>query len=198
MSAVGAPPPVERLLDGDGNETGRLVHSEDGTLLLETARLAVFDLAAGDEGAPEPRKTGWTLFAVMFGATAPRASRTTAADPLAPLRAWITEDAGRGARLYRTVGGHRILLTAPPLDPASGECDRLLDRLGADAATRNAGRERACFRVRLSPPAAPEREAGIATCRFVEALGRDAEGAAAQLVELHDFTTRAHDRLPLA
>jgi len=195
---VGAPPPVERIVGPQGDEAGRLLRDEEGGEFLETARLAIFDLAAGPDGPPPARKTGWTLFAVMFGATASRGRPAAASDPRVSLRAWVAEDVGRGARVYRTAGGYRLLITAPPLDPAGADSDALLARLGADAATRTACRERGRYRVRARPAAGPGGGKGLAACRFVEAFGRAAEGTAAHVVELHDVATGAHDALPLA
>jgi hypothetical protein len=179
--------PVERLVGDGGHELACVARADDGTLRLESVEHPLADVVA--EAAPAERKVGWTLFAVMFGASPPRAK--VAADPLAPLRAWIAEDAARGARVYRTVGGYRFLVTSPELAAASDEADDLLARLGADATYRRSCRALGRYAVRLATPAE------LASCRFVEALGCAAAGDAAKLVKLHDRHARAHSDLEL-
>jgi len=153
---------------------------------LESRSVPVFDVAADPESE---RKLGWTLFAVLFGASAPRARG--ARDPLAVLRDWAAESAGRGARIYRTASGFRVLVTAPACDPTSDASDALLERLGAAAATREACRSRGLYRVRIDAPA------GRAACRFVEAFGGAPAPDVVRAVERHDRATRAHTALPL-
>jgi hypothetical protein len=153
---------------------------------LESASSPIFEVPPPPES---DRKLGWTLFAVLFGASAPRSR--PAADPLAALREWVAEAAGRGARVYRTVPGFRVLVTAPPCDPTSDESDALLARLGAVAATRVDCRSRGVYRVRIDPPP------GRAACRFVEAIGCQPAGEAARTVERHDRATRALTDLPI-
>jgi hypothetical protein len=153
---------------------------------LESEAFPIFDVAA--EPAPEP-KLGWTLFAVMFGASAPRTRATP--DPLSALRAWVAEERERGARVYRTASGFRVLVTAPPCDPTSAASDALLERLGAGVATRADCRSRGVYRVRVDAPA------GRAACRFVEALGSEPAAEASRTVERHDRAARAVADLPL-
>lgn len=158
-----------------------------GGAWLESKSLPIFDVAAD----PEPeRKLGWTLFAVMFGASAPRPRAADA--PLVALRDWVAEDAGRGVRIYRSKSGFRFLVTAPPCDPTSDASDVLLARLGAGAAARADCRSRGVYRVRIDAPA------GRAACRFVEAIGSGPPADAARTVERHDLATRALADLPLA
>lgn len=158
-----------------------------GGAWFESKSLPIFDVAAD----PEPeRKLGWTLFAVMFGASAPRPRAAEA--PLAALRDWVAEDADRGARIYRCKSGFRVLVTAPPCDPTSDASDALLARLGAGAATRADCRARGVYRVRIDAPA------GRADCHFVEAIGSRPAADAAGLVDRHDRATRALADLPLA
>jgi hypothetical protein len=163
------------------------VAEENGGDWFASKSLPIFDVAA--EAAPE-RKLGWTLFAVMFGASAPRARAV--AGPLAALRSWVAEMEGRGARVYRTGSGYRVLVTAPPCDPTSEASDALLERLGADAATRADCRSRGFYRARVEAPA------GRAACRFVETIGSEPAEEAARTVERHDRATRALADLPLA
>lgn len=181
--------PVERLVDDGGRELARVTRAADGTLQLESVVHPLADVAAVGDEAPAERRVGWTLFAVMFGASAPRAKAAKPSDPLEPLRVWIAEDAARGAHVYRTAAGYRFLITAPELAAASDDADELLARLGVDAAYRRSCRAQGRYSVRLAP------QAELAGCRFVETLGRAAAGDAAKLVELHDRYMGAHSDL---
>lgn len=170
---------------------------DEDTPTLETKTLAIVDVAAATDDVRAERKFGWTLFAVMFGATASHSRQAREVDPLAPLRAWVAEDASRGARVYRTVDGFRFLITAPPFDPASAESDALLERLGGDPDYRSFCRTQARYRAHLTPKVEPQ-TTEFSTCRFVESFGPAAEGEVAKLVERHDRATRAHENLALA
>jgi hypothetical protein len=171
-------PPGERIVAEAGGTPGEpaamLARGAAGETVLYSARAAIVDVAEGAAGAP----LGWTVFSVMFGASSP-GRRSGADEPPRGLREWLAADPARGARVYRTGGGFRYLLTAAPLDPASAEADRTLRRLGAEPRERRRCRERHAYRAVLEPD-----------CRFVAALGAPGiHPEVAPVVELHD--TRA-------
>ena len=208
---------VEEVRSGDGPPIGLVGRAADGSLVLTTAHAAFVEVELpAAESAP---KLGWTLFAVMFGASGP-GRRAAEPGPPPALRDWLAADAARGARLYRTATGFRYLLTAAPLDPASVESDLVLAALGADPRQRELCRQRRAYRVRLtpeparcgaSPPPADRaafarwlrsyerKRAGWAASRFVAALGAAAvDPAIAAIVALHDARSDARSGLPLA
>jgi hypothetical protein len=220
---------VEVVAGEPGEPTAAVTRNGYGCLVLNTARAAFVDVDL--DGAPAeapPQRVGRTLFAVLFGAAAPRPRPSAPAPPPKLLTDWLAVDRARGARVYRTAAGYRYLLTHELLDPASAECARTFEELGADPLYRQLCRAQNSFRARLTPkpwrcgagsfrvafPRPDEREAGrvdallrsyekkanrYATCAFVAALGSDRVAPEiAPIVALHDQRTRAASGLPLA
>lgn len=212
---------VETVAGEDGELVAAVTRDDRGELVLNAARLLMVDV--GFEPEEKPR-TGWTLFTVMFGATAP-SSRPDAPPP--PLERWLAADPRRGVRLYRTATGFRYLSTAAA-PTSEAETDATLAALGAGDDYRARCRALGGFRARLTPrPAAcgiapmtvpfprgdaerqarfaswlaayESKRARFATCRFVGALGRaELDPGLEALIALHDERTAAHSDLPLA
>jgi hypothetical protein len=132
-----------------------------------------------------------------------------------------------GWRVYRTRAGYRLLATHELFEPA-GLAEQVFEELGADPLYRQLCRIQKCYRARLTPkpwrcgmgqpestwpwPNAKMEEAfnrwntrylaaceGRATCELIATLGNPEVHAAIQpIVALHDETTRALSKLPLA
>ena len=213
---------LEIVAHDGGRPTAVVLRNTEGFLEL-AAETAIF-VDVGFDLVEKPR-TGWTLFSVMFGATAPRRLQDV---PPARLDDWLAADPRRGARVYRRANGFRYLLTWPALDAASEAAQAALEALDADPLYRRRAAAERCYRTRLTPkpsrcgvgPLAlpyPRRSAEeqaryerwlatydakrdrVATCAFVGARGKSAIGAAlASVVAFHDERTRADSELPLA
>jgi hypothetical protein len=238
LAEAGAPAVPAAFHEGDGLALGEEVveivthegerptavvtRSAEGFLVLDAERTVVLDVGFEREEKPS---TGWTLFSVMFGATAPSAKSDT---PPRRLEEWLAADPRRGVRVYRKASGFRYLLTKLADGPPEEEADRTLEALGADAGYRRFCRERRCYRARLTPrPSAcglvalpvryPRASAAdqarferwhasyetkrkrFATCRFLGTLGHgELDPGLAAIVELHDERTGAGSSLKLA
>lgn len=222
---------IEVVASDDGEPTAVVTRNGYGCLILNTARAAFvdvdLDLDLRAPEAPSPR-LGRTLFAVMFGAAAPRPREPAPVAPPKALVSWLAADDERGARVYRTAAGYRYLLTHATFDPASAECAVAFTALGCDPLYLQLCRAQKSFRARLTPkpwrcgagsfrvpyPCRDEREAErvamllrayepkanrYATCAFVAALGSATVAPAiAPIVAFHDKATRAGSGLPLA
>lgn len=152
------PPPGEELLEvvsSDGERpTAVVTRAADGARILSTERVAFVevDLSPSElEVYARPPRLGRTLFAVMFGAAAPRPG-AVGAEPALPgaLRGWLAREPARGARVYRTASGLRYLLTHALFDPAADETGELLSELESAPNFAMTCRSRQAFRVRLT------------------------------------------------
>jgi hypothetical protein len=207
--------------DGD-RPTAVVLRNPEGFLELAAERAIVVDV--GFE-LVERQRTGWTLFSVMFGATAPRKRQDV---PPARLDAWLAADPRRGARVYRRANGFRYLLTWPSLDAASDEAQSAMEALGADPLARRRSAVERCYRTRLTPKpsrcgvgplgvpyprqgadaqarheswlAAYDAKCGrFGTCAYLGTRGKaELDSGLAPIVALHDERTRANSDLPLA
>ncbi len=232
----GGRPLHEELIEVVASEgevpTAAVTRDADGCLMLNTTRVAFVEIDlevdVGARLAEPPRRLGRTLFAVMFGAAAPRPRAATPVAPPERLRAWLAADPTRGARIYRTADGFRYLLTHETFDLASAECARTLEVLGCDPLYLQLCRAQKSFRARLTPkpwrcgagalrvpfPRPDERAAALvaarlraydgkasryATCAFVGALGSDRIAPEVEpIIAFHDRKTRAASGLALA
>lgn len=133
-----------------------------------------------------------------------------------------------GWRVYRTRAGFRLLATHQLFDPAMVESEPIFDELGADPLYRQLCKVQKCFRARLTPkpwrcgvlapaskwpwttPSHEERfkrweiDYGVAcrnhaTCELIATLGNaEINETIRPIVALHDESTRADSKLPLA
>jgi hypothetical protein len=71
--------------------------------------------------------------------------------PAALIRRAIEDTPGLGARLYRTAGGWRCLITSQLVEPTEPAVDDLMARCGADPRYRLLCRNQESFRARLTP-----------------------------------------------
>ena len=132
-----------------------------------------------------------------------------------------------GWRVYRTRAGFRLLATHKLFDPAD-PAEEVFQELGADPLYRQLCKVQKCYRARLTPkpwrcgirqaprswpwPSAKVEEEfkrwdarylaaceGRATCELIATLGNPEIHAAIQpIMAIHDDTTRALSKLPLA
>jgi hypothetical protein len=156
---------IEVVASEGGEPTVAVTRNSYGCLVLNTARTAFVDVdldtASASNTAPvsteppsaPPPRIGRTLFAVMFGAAAPRSKTAPPPQPAPPefLRRWIEADARRGARVYRTAAGFRYLLTHATFDPTSPETAEMLAALDSDPLYRRLCAAQRSFRARLTP-----------------------------------------------
>jgi hypothetical protein len=205
---------IIRYLGADGRGQAVVTRNRYGALVLNTTQVPFIDV---DAAAP----TGLQGLKRLFG-------RAPAVDPtLARIRDACGQHPRQAFRVYRTAAGYRVFATNTYLDPASAETTAFLNGFAADPAFVTLCRLQASFRARLTPkpwrigvPAPPgqhprdpvaQSEFGAwllkyesasrayATCAFVEAIGSappDADVRA--VVDEHDRTTRAMEKLPLA
>ena len=205
---------VRYLGDDQGRGYAVVTRNRYGALVLNTSRVPFIDV---DVSAPPPLEGLKRLF-----------GRGPAVDPtLERIREGCGRHPRQAFRVYRTHSGYRVLATNTYLDPASDETQDFLRGFGADPDFAKLCRVQASFRARLTPkpwrcdvPAPPgqhprdpatQQEFGAwllkyetasrahATCAFVEAIGTAPPGSDVQgIVDEHDRTTKASEKLPLA
>jgi hypothetical protein len=126
---------------------------------------------------------------------------------------------GMGARVYRTAGGFRLLISSATFDPMTVETNELLSAFGSDLLYTRLCKSQECFRARLSakfwrcganrPPSRfPWADAGeeaeyrrweqeyhgranqYATCELAQTLGDETvHSDVAPILEMHDRLT---------
>jgi hypothetical protein len=140
----------------------------------------------------------------------------------------VTEANGLAARLYKTAGGYRVLITNVPFEPGSPQSENLLRQFASDPLYVRLCQMQQSFRARLTPKpwrcgltvppvsfpyetpgdhahfsqweaAYQAKTAGYATCRYLATFG----GVRIlpefeDLVYDHDQETKANSQLPLA
>lgn len=149
-------------------------------------------------------------------------------EALQRLLAWLDSHPEWGARIYRTAGGLRYLVTHAPFAPGSTDAEAMMVAVGCDPQYLRLCRAQRSFRARLSPkpwrcgvPHPPDlrppldtaaRSTGdtwqalyaaascrFATCSFGGSFGNPEVAAEVQpILALHDDATRATSDLPLA
>lgn len=198
--AVLMPEPVVEQLDA----TNIITRNRYGAEVLNSTELCFIDV----DRIP-PRPFDW-LRRLLGQDTAPEACL------LEKLHRLVGDGALRGARLYRTSRGWRILALEPGLQPDSHRMQVIFEQLHADELYAHLCAKQQCWRARLTPkpskvgvpryprPAcsaaaqSPETlqwiaeysaaSAPYAVCRFIETVG---EPLRHPLIELHDARTRA-------
>lgn len=161
---------VDEFRDDAGERCGAITVNRYGAQVLNTASLAFVDIDADLMNPATCERTNelartTARVALPRSGDPPRGflgrllgkARAWAADdvevpvPHDRIEAWVAEGPGRGVRAYRTAAGLRLLLTRPPMDPASDESGAVLARFGADPAYAALCRAQESYRARLTP-----------------------------------------------
>lgn len=216
------PEPVIREL-GPGAVITRNAY---GALVLNTDSLMFVDVDRQGNTPAEAAAGVISGILSLFGKSAPPPPKATetALDG-------IEKVAGRrnlSARVYKTAGGYRVLITSAAFRAGASESEALLNEFGADPLYQRLCRMQESFRARLTPkpwrcdfhkppvqfpletPQEQDRyrrweveynskAARYATCRYLTAFGGDrALPEFKALIDLHDQETKAASDLPLA
>ena len=213
---------VNEVKTADGRLLAVLTRNGYGSIVLNTDRVMFVDI-----DFPDKADGGKSLFKGLFGRKQSPDKEKEAKARVA-VDNFIEDNPSWGMRLYRTFAGLRAIVTHEVMDPQSAAALDVLKQLGSDPLYIKLCKAQECFRARLTPkpwrcgctPNAlrhpitdakllmwyerwkedyDARQAPFATCRLLGPLGNptvhpDAE----RIVELHDFTTRSNEALPLA
>lgn len=197
-----------------------------GALVLNADHLMFVDV---DREDATPSAAADTLISGIFSLFGKSAS--PAANPAGAVLGEIERVAGRhdfSARVYKTKGGYRVLITSARFQAGNDEAEALLSEFGADPLYMRLCRTQESFRARLTPKPwrcgfhkppvefpleTPQDEdryrrweieynskaASYATCRYVTAFGKGSVlPEFEELIHHHDNETKASSDLPLA
>jgi hypothetical protein len=213
---------LRELRSANGDLAGVITRNSYGCLVLNTARIMFVDV-----DLPEVKPAGG-FFRRLFGLPDPQPRDDALKNIIAGVDRWTQRNPEWGWRVYCTRAGLRLLATHALLDPETPISENVFSALGADPLYRQLCRTQKCFRARLTPKpwrcglsAKPERWPWInpkaekrfqswdsryqntsrnwATCKLVGTLGNKSIHPEIQpILQLHDETTRAESKLPLA
>ena len=219
-------PVLREIKDASGTPSAAITRNGYGCQVLNTARVMFVDVDFPEAKAP----TLGGFLGKLFGGGSKSAPKPDdhEAEVLSKAEAWSHDHDGWGWRIYRTLGGMRLLATHATFEPGDAATADVFESLGADPLYRRLCQTQKSFRARLTPKSwrcglrapdvrwpwdDPQKESrfaqwdqkyqGIsqryATCKLVTTTGtRDAHPEVAPLIRLHDETTRADSSLPLA
>ncbi|MCB1126208.1 MAG: hypothetical protein KDM81_06915 [Verrucomicrobiae bacterium] len=217
-------PVLREFRDDQGELTAALTRNGYGCVVLNTARLMFVDIDLEENLTASIGR--W--FKSLFGERKAPSKRVSLEERLQAIATWTQSRPGWGWRVYQTRAGLRLLASHAWFDPKSNDTQTVFEELGADPLYARLCRNQECFRARLTPkpwrcgwhacrvrwPFRDPRAQGAyakweqsylrkaaqrATCRFLHTLGNETVlGEAADLIQLHDETTRAESGLPLA
>lgn len=153
-------PMIEEFLDENGKRVAAITINRYGVRVLNTARLVFVDIDLEGmtheklrviETAPTNEARGIRrLFLRAFRSMRPSLDEIERA-VCGRLEEWADAGNERGARLYRTAKGWRVLVSAPTMDPTLPEAASFMSMLGCDPAYMVLCRAQECFRARLTP-----------------------------------------------
>ena len=211
--------------DEDGSIDFVITRNTYGSLVLNSAHVLFVDVDI-DEPLKPSKARGFLkrLFRSEKKSTEPTAEDLATRR----LEEWVSKDADRGARVYRTRGGLRYLITHQSFQPGEAESDQILEDLNSDPKYRKLCSIQKSFRARLTPkpwrcgmrrlpvryPYLTSREKDVVhnweeeykqassnwrTCEYVMSIGNDQTHPLVKaVVEMHDQMTETHKDLPLA
>ena len=189
-----------------------------GALVLNTTSACFVDIDL-DENETPVKKPG--IFASLFGARKKDESQDREKSTQDRLDTWFSRNPSWGARLYRTRGGFRLLITSHLVDPLAFSTEQIFGELQADPLYCRLCKSQESFRARLTPkpwridrvppsfrwPFFSEKEEACfhawevdyraesekyATCRFIREIGSTGCVPGLELViERHDSLTAA-------
>jgi hypothetical protein len=216
----------EQVLQEFKKETGEtsavITRNSYGCLVLNTAQIMFVDI-----DLPEPSRPGGFLKWLFRKSDIP-APANPQNEALAKIEIWARSNSDWGWRIYRTRSGLRLLATHGLVDAGSDAANDVFEALGADPLYRQLCNTQKCFRARLTPKPwrcgmhtkpgrwpwlDPKQEkrfqkweaqyqslsANWATCELIRQLGNPTIHSEIQgILNLHDTSTRAESKLPLA
>jgi hypothetical protein len=214
---------IERFIDSRGALIAAITRNRYGSLVLNTAHTMFVDW---DTPRAKPASL-IQLIKRLCGGRPAAPDNSHEASLRERIDRYRENQSGWSARLYRTAGGYRGLVTHAVFDPTNESTLAALRDLGSDSLFIRLCQSQASFRARLTPKpwrcragrqsfAWPreggaigrfekwlarydERSKHYSTCQFVDTIGASAmHPDAAPIVELHDKLTRANEALPLA
>ncbi len=208
----------------DGRVLAVVTRNGYGSVVLNTERVMFVDIDF-PENVGDANKS---LFKGVFGRIPKSPEEEKEDRARAAVDQFIAANSSWGMRLYRTFAGLRAIVTHDVMDPQSTAVLDVLKQLGSDPLYIKLCKAQECFRARLTPkpwrcgcmpnplrhPITDKklllwyerwkedyetRQAQFATCRLMEAVGNPfVHPEVAPIVELHDFTTRSSESMPLA
>jgi hypothetical protein len=215
---------LNQVETADGRLLGVVTRNGYGSAVLNTERVMFVDIDFPEHADD----AGKSLFKGLFGRKQKSPEEEKEERARAAVDRFMAANPSWGMRLYRTFAGLRAIVTHDVMDPQSMAALDVLKQLGSDPLYVKLCKAQECFRARLTPKpwrcgCIPNplrhpitdakllvwyerwkkdyetRQARFATCRLLEALGNPfVHPEAERIVELHDFTTRAGEPLPLA
>ena len=137
---------LERIGE-EGAETAIITRNRYGAMVLNCSRVMFVDI-----DFPTPRGKGfWDGLLLLFSAQRRRARHEELiGDNIRRVRDWAARNPERAFRMYRTLGGLRLLFTDKLYEPASEETSRIFTELGADPLYMKLTEKQECFRARLT------------------------------------------------
>lgn len=219
----GTRPPREQVIEKvDGPTPYVISRNAYGSLVLNTASVAILDIDAPSPPSPESRG----FFSWLLGKPSPTVPAAESVET--HVRAWADRNRSLGVRLYRTAAGFRLMITSAIYTPSEFLTASLVKDLGVDERYVTLCRSQKSFRARLTPkpwrcslvappsrwphpsPAAEaqfkawldkydEKITSYACCHLVFTLGpKEAHPSIVPILNLHDRYTKAEGSLPLA
>jgi len=208
----------------DGRLLAVVTRNGYGSVVLNTERVMFVDIDFPDSTGDGKK----SLFKSLFGRKQTSPEQEKEALARVAVDQFITANPSWGMRLYRTFAGLRAIVTHDLMDSQSAATLDVLKQLGSDPLYIKLCKAQECFRARLTPKPwrcgcipnplrhpitdakllvwyerwkedYESRQAQFATCRLLGPLGNPfVHPEVVRIVELHDFTTRSNEALPLA
>jgi hypothetical protein len=221
-------PVLREFKGESGDTAAVITRNSYGCLVLNTARMMFVDVDLPERERPPGLGTWFKGLFGGGRTAAPNPTPDPAqTELLAKAEKVVQRHPEWGWRIYRTRAGFRLLATHRLFEPGTVDSEPVFDELGADPLYRQLCKSQKCFRARLTPkawrcklglpPAWPWLDARAeehfkkwetrylaacrerATCDLIATLGNSQVDAAIQpLLAVHDETTRAASKLPLA
>ena len=215
---------LSQVEGADGRRLAVVTRNGYGAAVLNTERAMFVDIDFPENPADAVK----SLFKGLFGRKQKSPEEEKEEHARLPVDQFIAANPSWGMRLYRTFAGLRAIVTHDVMDPQSAAALDVLKQLGSDPLYIKLCKAQECFRARLTPKpwrcgCIPSplrhpitdakllvwherwkedyeaRQAQFATCRLLGSLGNPfVHPDVLRIVELHDFTTRCGEALPLA